>query len=133
MLNPSTRYFLFLSGCYKSLSQNFIYWLSTYLFAFNYPQLSGRVTLIFVIPIYCGHFLIGKMHEDTIANEESLTNSNVFMIITSLITFGGLTYLSSSQNYIQFVIIIMIEGFVIGGCYNVLKSNMNLCAKFDTR
>jgi sugar phosphate permease len=136
MVTPATRYYVLLSCCFKAMSFNFTYWLSSYLFSYNYPQLSGKVTLVFVIPIYCGNFLIGKMHEDAISNEESLTNSNIFLILSSLFSFAGLNYLStpaSHMNYIQFVLIIMLEGFLIGGFYNILKSNQNLCGDFSKR
>lgn len=94
------------------------------------------MTLVFVVPIYVGNFLIGKMHEDAISNEESLTNSNIFLILSSLLCFAGLNYLStpaSHMNYIQFVLIIMLQGFLIGGFYNILKANQNLCGHFSRR
>ena len=36
-------------------------------------------------------------------------------------------------NYIQFFIVIMIEGFCMGGAYNILKFNQNLVADFKSR
>ena len=121
MKEPATRYYLLLSCVYKAMAYNFIYWISTYLFGFNFPQLSGKVTLAFIIPIFVGNYLIGKMHEDTISDEDSLTNSNIFLIIAGLMIFGGLAYITTlKQTYIQFVIVIMVEGFLIGGFYNCL-------------
>ena len=68
MRMPTTRYYILLTCFYKSLAHNFIYWISTFLFGFNYPQLSGKVSLAFIIPIFVGNFLVGKMHDDAIAD-----------------------------------------------------------------
>ena len=134
MKMPTTRYYIILTCFYKSLAYNFIYWISTFLFGFNYPQLSGKASLAFIIPIFVGNFLVGKMHEDAIADQESLTNSNIFLILAGLLTFGGLAFLTSGPvNYIQFVITIMLEGFLIGGFYNILAANRGLCGEFDPR
>lgn len=132
---PPTRYYILLICCYKALSYNFIYWLSTYLFSYNYIQLAGQASLVFVIPIYCGNFLIGKMYEHSADQEETFKCSNVFLITTGIISTAGFVFLTldSNLNYIQFIVVIMVEGFVMGGSYNILKANQDLCDYFDKR
>lgn len=116
------------------MHQNFVFWLPTYLFSHNYKELAGQITLAFVIPIFAGSFLVGKMYEHSKNNEETFTYSSIFLITTSLMTVGGLIVLSTmNMNYIQFVMVIFIEGVVIGGFFNVLRSSQPIIYKFDGR
>jgi hypothetical protein len=110
MRDPATRYYVLLTSIYKALSYNFVYWISTYLFSYNYQQLAGKATLVFVIPMYCGNFLIGKMHEHSSNKEEIFLYTNIFLITTGIITTGGFVFLTldSHLNYIQFIIVVMI-------------------------
>ena len=133
MIYPPTRYYILLICMHKALSYNFIHWLSTYLYSYNYIQLAGQASLVFVIPIYCGNFLIGKMYEYSADTEETFKYSQVFLITTGIISTAGFVLLtvSSHLNYIQFIVIIMIEGFVQGGSFNILRINLDLCDYFS--
>lgn len=49
-------------------------------------------------------------------------------------TVGGLILLSTiNMNYIQFVMVTFLEGVVIGGFFNVLRSSQPIIYKFDSR
>jgi hypothetical protein len=59
----------------------------------------------------------------------------VFLITTGTISTGGFVFLTlyTHLNYIQFIVVIMIEGFVLGGAFNILRVNQDLCDNFDKR
>ena len=119
--NKLAKSYILLASIYKGLAENFLLWLPVYLASYNYQQLIGISSFVFIFPIIIGSFVIGLMYENQADRANRITNSIFFLITSSILAvFGFVGLLHLSLNYLQFIVFITLLGIVINGIYNVL-------------